>query len=405
MARYRYKAKEKSGNIINSYIDADSKEDAIEQICQIGYYPISVEDESGNQKGRVLSSRVFIGSRLKKDITTFTRQLANLLKSGIPLLKSIRIISDQAESEYLRAMLDDIFVRVKDGKSFSSALKVHARIFDHFFTAMVQAGEENGTLPDALLTIVDHRKKQDEIASKIKGALVYPAFITLVGIGSVFFILTNVMPKLIKLITSMDMELPPMTKLLIDTSGFLQHYTVWILIALLALYLLYIRINRHRISKLAADRFRLQIPLFGTLLLQSEFVRFTRTIETSLNSGLQMLKSIELGISVLNNEVVKNALMQTYDGVKSGATMGTSMRKAAIFPQMMCSMIAVGEESGRLVGVLGQIAEEYEIKVSDTTKVIMTLIEPAIILVIGSIIGFIVMALLLPVFQMDILVK
>jgi len=405
MGRYRYKAKEKSGNIVDSYIEAGSKEDAIDQICQLGYYPVSVEDEHGTEKKRLLSTRSFTGGRVKKDITTFSRQLANLLKSGIPLLKSIRIISDQTESDYLKALLDDIFVKVKDGKDLSSALTNHPRIFDNFFTSMVQAGEENGTLPSALLTVVDHRRKQEEILSKIRGALAYPAFIAVVGAASVIFILTNVMPKLIDLITNMGMDLPTMTKVLIGTSEFFQNYFVWILILILLIAFISIRVHSNRVSHLAVDRFKLRLPLFGKLMLESEFVKFTRTMETSLNSGLQMLKSLELAISVLDNEVVKNALRESYEGVKNGASLGSSMKRSSIFPALMSSMVGVGEESGKLVDVLGQIAEEYETKVSETTKTIMTLVEPAIILVIGSIVGFIVMALLLPVFQMDILIK
>jgi len=213
------------------------------------------------------------------------------------------------------------------------------------------------------------------------------------------------MPKLIDLITNMGMDLPTMTKVLIGTSEFFQNYFVWILILILLIAFISIRVHSNRVSHLAVDRFKLRLPLFGKLMLESEFVKFTRTMETSLNSGLQMLKSLELAISVLDNEVVKNALRESYEGVKNGASLGSSMKRSSIFPALMSSMVGVGEESGKLVDVLGQIAEEYETKVSETTKTIMTLVEPAIILVIGSIVGFIVMALLLPVFQMDILIK
>lgn len=402
MPRFKYRAKDEKGAVIDSDIEAPSRDEAIEKICQLKYYPIHVEGVSSGP-GRAAQGG-FSGTPLRL-ATNFAAQLANISKSGIPLISGIKIISEQADNARFRSLLEGIYSKVKDGSSLSAALECYPGSFDAFFISMVKVGEDNGTLPEALLKISDYRKRQSQIRAKIKNALAYPVFLFIVGCFSVVFIITGVMPKLTVLIKNMGMELPRATRILIDITSFMQGNFLWVAFGFALVYLASFALSRSSASRYTLDAFKLRLPLFGKLILESEIVRFSQTLAASLKNGLQILKSLDLAISVLGNEVVKSRLRKCYEDVRNGSSLGGRIRKADVFPPVIGGMIAIGEESGKLTVILEQIAEEYEGRVDDTIKVLMTLIEPVIILLLGLVVGFIVMALLLPVFQMDIIAK
>ncbi|MDD5438959.1 MAG: type II secretion system F family protein [Candidatus Omnitrophica bacterium] len=407
MSEFKYRAKDRTGKIIAAVIQAQSEKEAIERICQAGQYPLSVDLVAGatgsTRAERPMSLMDMMNAR--KNVTDFTRQLANLLKSGIPILNALGIVIDQCESPYFRSVLQHVFGEIRDGKKFSEVLAKYPGLFDAFYISMVRVGEDNGTLPDVMARLIEYRRKYDEIRGKIKGALAYPALVACVGFATVLYIVTQVLPKFLTLIENTRMKLPPVTAGLLKVVTFLHTYFAVFAIGLGILYIALINLYRLPKSRLMIDRLLLRLPVCGRLILESEMVKFSRTLITSLESGLHILISLELACSVLSNRVLVAELERCVDDVRNGMSLGLRMKMAKVFPSMVAGMIAVGEESGRLTEMLGQIADDYEWRVNETIRAIMVLIEPAIILVLGAIVGFIVVALLLPLFQMDALAR
>jgi len=402
MPEFKYRAKDANGNVVNARIDAATREEAIEGICQQGFYPLAVEPVATGQRSKERSSVHFLDMlNSRKFVTSFTRQMASLMKSGIPILNGLSIIMDQSESAYFSGVLKNIFDEVRDGRKFSEVLVQYPRLFDPFYVSMVKVGEDNGTLPDVLTRLVEYRHKHDEISSKIRGALAYPSLVGAVGLGTVLYIVTQVLPKFLVLIQSARMKMPPITAALLNTISVCREYFPVIVISSGVIYLALTGIYRNPKTRPVVDRMLLGLPIFGKLALESEMVKFTRTLKTSLESGLQILVSLELACSVLSNKAIISELEKCICEVRNGMSLGLRMKMIKIIPPMASSMIAVGEESGRLTEMLAQVADDYEWRVNETVRMIMVLIEPVIILVLGAIVGFIVVALLLPLFQMD----
>jgi len=405
MPEFKYRAKGTTGNVVSSSVHAATREDAIEKICALGYYPLSVDDDYKADGPGGVGITFFDRISMKSSVTIFAQQLASLFKSGIPILKAVNIISDECGHKKFKTVLDGIFGDIRDGKSLAAALTRQPALFDKFFISMVHVGESNGTLPEVLLRLVKHMKKQDEIRSKIKGALIYPVLIGIVGFCAVFFIMTNVLPKIIVLIEGVGMTLPAITVLLIDTVRFFQKYSITMVIAVIIVCLLFLKMHKNQQNRLALDAFKLRLPVYGNLIMQSDLIRFARSLSASLESGLLLLTSLELSTGLVNNGVIKKELVHCYDAVKSGSSFGQMMKRSKVLPSMMSHMISVGEESGHITDTLDEIAEDYEWRMNETIRILLSLLEPMIILVLGGVVGFIVLALLLPIFNMDIMIK
>jgi len=402
MAEFSYKAKEDSGKIISSTINALSKEEAVEKLCQKGLYPILVEEVVRSVRRTDVKLSSLDGMTMRKHVTVFARQMANLLKSGISVLRGLALMSEEHTNARFRAILNNIYLDIKDGKSLSQAIGAYPVIFDAFFVSMVKVGEDNGTLPENFARLVNHRKRQDDIRGKIKSALIYPAIIAIVGFFSLLYVMTSVLPKLIGIIDQLNIQKPAATVMLIAIVNFLKQYAIFVLAGIFIVYMAIVGVYKSEKGRLVLDKFKLSIPVYGSLVLRSEIATFADTLRASLDSGLQILRSLELALSVLDNTEIKRELNRSYQDIKNGMTLGESLKKMYIIPPMTSGMVIVGEESGRLSVTLAQISEDYESQVNDSVRTLMTLIEPVIIIGLGILIGFIVIALLLPIFSMDI---
>ncbi|MFH1459967.1 MAG: type II secretion system F family protein [Candidatus Omnitrophota bacterium] len=407
MATYKYKAKKGPGKIINAQISAASREEAVERISQMGYMPVRIELAEGTE-GLAPANLGFLAERVgAKQITVFTRQLAVLLKSGVPILKGLKILSDQATNRYFQIVLGRIHNEVKDGKTLSSTLAVFPKIFPALYIALVKAGEESGTLEKALLRIAEYRQKQERIFSQIRTALTYPILMGIVGIGTIIFMLTFVMPRLLKIFTRLGQDLPLPTKIIIAFSNFLNNPWVW-LIALLIISFSIFLLNRKSLSSrelLLLGSFKLKMPIFGQMFLKAELACFSITLELLLASGIQLLKAIQTSIPTLNNEVIKQELVKGYKAIEQGESFGLVLDQSNVFPKFMVNLIKVGEESGNLDEALHELANTYEQETEEAIKIMTNLLEPIMILIMGAVVGFIIVSMLLPVFQLNIMVK
>lgn len=421
MAKYIYHAKKNTGETIQGKIEAVSKEEAIEKLSLMEILPVSIEEEVqtfdtqasynvSGQPDRAAEAKIPFftkqGGKIKsRQITVFSRQLASLLNSGVPILSAINIIAEQSEGLYLKEILKNICNAVKDGATFSSALSNYPRIFSALYVALVRSGEESGTLPVALLRIAEYRAKQEEIISRIRMSLAYPVLMAIVGVGTIVFMLTFVMPRLMGIFVNLGEKLPLPTRILISLSQGLRQWWFWIILAMAIIILLIRQQLKTQAGKIFFSLFSLHLPVFGKLILKAELSRFSRTLELLIKNGVSILRAIDVAIPVLENEIIKKQLKQSYQELEQGGFFGKSLKNSKIFPLFMSNLISVGEESGRLDEALAEIANSYEHDTDEAIKVMSSLIEPLMILGMGLIVGFIVVAMLLPVFEINIMAR
>lgn len=407
MGLYRYRAKKGPDKEIKSVIRAASKEEAVDRISKMGLLPVQVEEVVSKEipSGFALS---LLRKRVKqKQLTVFSRQLSILLKSGVPILKAISILTEQTSNYYFQTILSDIRSQIKDGKTLSSALSSHSNIFSVLYVSLVRAGEESGTLEIALMRIAKYRKKQEEVFSNIRTALTYPILMAMVGAGTIIFMLTFVMPRLLTIFTRLGQDLPLPTKILIKISNFLTQGWVWIALVMAVVFcvLIFKRVGVSKTGRLFFGYLKLRSPVFGNLLLKAELARFSRTLELLLASGIQLLSAIQKSIPILDNEVIREELKKGYNSIEQGESFGSTLDRGAIFPKFMVNLISVGEESGKIESALEELALTYETETDEAIKMMTNLLEPMMILIMGVIVGFIIVSMLLPVFQLNLVVK
>jgi type II secretory pathway component PulF len=401
MPIYRYKAKNGPVEEVESNIEAQSEKEAIEKISRMGYVPIHIEQDAHPAQAQAGIDQAK-GPRIRsRDITIFTRQLASLLKSGVPILRALSIIAEQLDKSYLKVVIYDIYRSVKEGTCFSAILAKYPAVFSSFYVAMINTGENSGALPEILFRIADYREKQEEMISRLRMALAYPILMLFVGLGTVIFMLTFVFPRLMGVYANIGQSLPLPTRILISISNFSRHWAGWLVLLGIILFFAVKRQLRTPAGKMVFSRLILRLPVIGPLILKAELARFARTLEQLLRSGLPILKAINITVPTLENEVVKSQLAQSHKSLEQGGSFCASLKNSRIIPSFMINLISVGEESGKIDDSLKEIAGAYEKDTEEALRVMNNLLEPVMILGMGLVVGFIVMAMLLPIFEMN----
>jgi len=335
------------------------------------------------------------------DINTFTRQLASLTKSRVQLVKALEILSRETQNAKLKKISADLRDEVQDGKQFSEALAKYPKYFSRVYINMIASGEKGGVLENILLRLVDFADKEEEIRSKVRAALAYPLLMLVMGALTVFVMLTFVMPKLIKLFSGMKQTLPLATRLLISISNFARDYWYWgiLLIGLLIFVFKKLHLLKEKIIPL--EKIKLRLPLLGRYILMREIARFCRTLGLLISNGIPIRDAIEACVPTLGNRALEQDLKILSKDVTSGMPVAKSLSKISFFPGFVVSLIGVGEEAGRLDEALLEVAASYERQLDEQIKVMSSLIEPLLILTIGLVVGFIVVSMLLPIFQIS----
>jgi len=400
MPSYIYKAKKDAANTITGQINAQNEEDALEIIHQLGLIPVSIEES--NAEG-VLFSDIREVRIKSKELYLFSKQLANLLKSSMSLLKALEVISGQTKNVYLSRVIGDISIGVKSGRSFSACLSDYPAIFSPLFVAMVRAGEEMGSLRQMLNSVADFLKAQEEFSSKVRSAMVYPVFMLTIGVLTVIFILTFVMPKLTIIFTDAGQNLPLPTKIVMGISHFLKTFGLAMFFLGAIVLVVFDRWRQTVQGSITIGQLLLNLPGVRNWVLKVDLARFTRTMYLLLESGLSIIRSIEMAIPTVHNPQLKVDLLFCVQNLTAGESLGQCLSRSALIPSMMTQLIMVGEESGSLQESLKDIAESYEADINETTKLITTVLEPVMILAVGAIVGLIVFAMLLPIFSMDLM--
>ena len=420
MPIFKYRAKETTGNTVEGTIEAQTQEEAIEKISDLGILPVKVEPStatavqetpkavgrpSPSSAPRVPLKRVSFGGVKSRDITAFGQQLASLIRAGVPILRAIGIVNESSENAHFKNLLNKIEEEVKNGASLSSALGRYPQFFPPLYLALVQAGEFSGTLDKTLTTVTVYRQRQEEIISRIRSAMAYPILMVVTGAGTIIFMLTFVMPRLMTIFSRMGESLPLPTKILIGISTVLQRGWLGLAIGAAAITLILLRGGKSKAQKKALSQFSLQLPVIGSLTLRAEVARFSRTLELLVKSGIPVLRAIEVAAPVVSNEILRIEIVRCLQDLKEGGSFGKSLRRSKRFPVFMTNLVSTGEESGKLDEALSEIANTYERETEEALRMMTSLLEPLMILVMGLVVGFIVISMLLPMFELNMAIK
>ncbi len=394
MPVYKYKAIASDGSTVEGVIDAESPKVVAERLRKEGKYLSALEAKESQ------SRKFFSRGVSTSELAVITRQFSTLISAGLPLEASISALVEQAEDSFLKEVFSGIKEKVTEGSSLAGALSEYRDVFSDLYINMVKAGEASGTLDIVLLRLADFLEKQAELKSKIKSALIYPAFMFLVGSGVLFFMMTYVIPRIAKIFEESDRALPFITRILIGISYFIsQNFVALLLLFLLGCFTTYRYVKTEK-GKRYLDRVVLKLPIFGKLASMVAISRFTRTLGTLVGGGIPLLSALEIGKNVIGNSVYTEALEKVKIDVAEGSGLSRPLREAGVFPPLVTRMIAVGEQTGEMEEMLNKIADIYDMQVDTTLSTLTSLLEPVMILLIGAIMGFIVFAVLLPIFDL-----
>lgn len=403
MARFVYTAKSKLKQNISGYIEAESEQDAINKITSKGYFPLSIKSEEVFYNER--PSSTFFRKISSSDIVLFTRQLASLVEAGVNILNSLDIINRQTSNKYLKIVLGDVINKIKDGRPLSESFSQEGSLFSNFYCSMIRTGEASGNLKGALNRLSGFLEKEQDFKNSLLSTLTYPLFVLVVGVLVVFVLLVFVIPALLTMFKDMGQILPLPTRILIGITDFLHNYG-WILVVLIigAIFLLH-RAYRNPQIRLWLDRFKLKMVLWGEIILKTEISRLMRSLSLLTSSGMPITPALEISASILENKVLISETEKFKEEIKNGASLSEIFENSKIFPEFVRHIVAIGEETGSLDKSLTSIANDYEQEIERTLKTFSRLLEPVIILVVGLVVGFIVLSMMLPIFEINFLVK
>lgn len=409
MPKFTYKAKKTPSELASGTIEAENIDNAIEKIIKLGYVPLDVAVETKEEKPKEKESRGFSFSFYKKiklaDLGVFTRQLFDLIDAGVPLLRALNVILNQTENPTLKDVVGKLYSFVKDGGTLSGAMAQHPSVFSRLYINMIGAGEAGGNLDTVLGRLAEFVDKDIETRSKVRSSLVYPGLIFSVGGLTIFILLTFVVPRLTVIFDDLSESLPLPTVILMSISSIFARFW-WAIILFICILVFYGKryLSSER-GKLWLDRLQLKVPVLGNFIKEVEIGRFARTLGTLLGSGVVIISALDSVWAVLENEVLRQEIKKASQEVAAGASLTIALRQCQYFPEAAINMIAVGEESGHLEQALEKLAGSFERQSDRSVKVVTSLIEPLMIVVVGAIVFFIVMAVVLPIFRMNQVIK
>jgi general secretion pathway protein F len=406
MGTFLYKARDRGRRMVEGSLAAETEQEALAKLGDLGYFPLSIEAEERGAPGQPRPQPLRRVTKVRRrDVTLLTRQAADLLASGLTLMRALDVLREQTEHARVQAVLTDVASQVREGRSFSDALAAFPRIFSPLYISLVRSGEVGGMLADVLARLADLSEKEEEVYGKVRAALAYPALILLVGMGTVAALLIFVIPKLVSLFQEVGQTLPLPTRMLIALSRWLASY--WWLLGLVAVggAVLAKRGTRSPAARLALDRAKLHLPVWGTLIRKVEIGRFARTLGTLLRHGVPILPAMQVVVQATGNELLRGELQRIGEQLRGGATLSQGMRRGHLFPTLVTHMVAVGEEAGALDRSLFKIADTYERETDRVIRFMTSLVEPLMILIVGAVVGFIVISMLLPIFEIDLMAR
>ena len=443
MPEFTFTARDTSGAETSGTVDADSRDEAIAIIEENGYRPSAINGQAVNgvvsradrgtshrrgksrgatrktsakrkptrakasksskakDKGSGLDMNISFGAKKvkPKELMVFTRQLATLVNAGLPLVRSLQVLNKQAKNPTLQKAIGEMGESIKSGSTFAESLTQHPKIFDKLYVNMVRAGELGGVLDKVLLSLSEFMEKLQKIKGKVVSAMVYPAVVLTMATLILIFLMIFIIPQFEKIFADVlgdDVELPWLTRMVIGVSEAMMNQWMLILGGIIGIIFLYKTYSKTKSGRYQIDKFKLKVPLFGSLIQKSGISRMTRTLGTLMDSGVPVLQALTIVRETSGNAILADAVNTVHDSVKEGENMAPPMESTKLFPPMVVSMVEVGEETGELPQMLARIADNYEEEVDNTVSSMTSIIEPVMIVGLAFIVGTIVIALFLP---------
>jgi type IV pilus assembly protein PilC len=396
MPQFKYEGRNIKGRRQTGTITSPSKRDAIIKLRQKGIKVLDIQEVPQT----LLNKEITFGNPVKlQDFVIYLRQFATLLRAGVSVVDSTRILASQTESKALKKALADIEEELRSGNPLSMAAAKHNRIFPPMFVNMVKAGEAGGNMDETLERLADHFEKVHRTRQKIVSALAYPVIVGIIAIGVVIFLLIAVVPTFVQMFADFHAELPAITKIVLKASEVMQVYWWLVVLAMIGLYLLFSILKKQKTTKYYIDYAMLRMPIFGKLLQKAVLARMSRTLSSLFSSSVPILQALAIVQNVVENEVIAKVIKESSESLERGQSLTEPLKKHWAFPPLVTQMIAIGEETGSLDTMLAKVADFYEAEVETATDRLKSLIEPIMIVFLAGIIGTIVTSIIVPMYE------
>lgn len=398
MPTFWYKAIGAENVTSEGTIVAGSRREALQRLIDDGRHPVDLHEHEAAEKGKT-GLRRFGKSSIR--IATFARQLATLSASGIPIIRGLNVLIDQSKDANARAILTDVRESVQSGTTFADALANHPKLFPKLMTSMVQVGEMGGTLDEQLIQLSDLYEKEEALRGEVKAALAYPMVVLFLGVALSGLLVTWIIPQFKTLFDSFGEALPLPTRIMLGTSDFIRDHGIGLAITMLILIVGTVMAFKRDDVRLVYDRIKLRVPALGTLMLNLEIARFTRLLGTLTQSGITIVNALDIVAPAVSNRAVAMIVRDMIVRIRTGESLAALMKENDLFPPLSVQMVAVGEETGLLDQMLLRVADAYDRETTASTKVMTSLLAPALIMLVACVVCFILISVLLPIFQLS----
>ena len=395
MPLFVWKGRTATGAAASGEIAASSQADVVAALRQKKIIPTSIKIKEEKKGIGLFGARVS-----RRALAVFTRQFATMLNAGLPLLSCLEILAKQTESQALRRVLGEVRTDVEGGLSLADALRRQPKVFDNLYVNMVESGETGGALDVILVRLANYLEKSAALVRKIRGAMIYPIIILSVAILAIAILLIFVIPIFARMFEGVGAELPPMTQLVVGMSNLLKVWAVPLLVVFIAVLTIVRRWHKTEAGAKTIDPIMLKLPVFGPLIRKQAIARLSRTLSTLLSSGVPIIDALEITAKSSGNWVIEDAILKARSSIKGGENIADPLSKTAVFPPMVTQMIAIGEASGGLDEMLAKVADFYDAEVDQAVENLTAALEPVIMVVLGGVVGFIVISMYLPIFQL-----
>ena len=408
---FAYKGVVGTGKAVSGVRDAESPKALRQVLRKDGVVVTSFELQKGGAQakrnnaaksglGKEVDLGGLIGGVKKAEVANFTRQMATLIRSGIPLAESLGALVEQVTNVRFKVPLSEVRAAVNEGSAFADALGKHPKIFDELFVSMVRAGELAGNLDEVLMRLADFLEGSQKLKSKVQSAMIYPVIMAVVGLGIMTLLMTAVVPQITSMFKQQGKTLPWNTRLLIGTSTFMGRYIVWLILGLIASIVLFVKWAKSKDGRPTWDNFVLHSPMIGKLSRTINVGRFARTLGTMLKSGVPMLRAMDTAKMIMTNIILQHAIDDAKKAVSEGESLANTLKKSGQFPPTMLHMVAVGERAGQLEQMLERVAETYESEVDTKLTRVTAMLEPLMLVFMGGAVAFIVFSILQPIMDL-----
>lgn len=400
MPAFAYKAKMLTGNITEGIIDANDQRTALDQLRKQKLVPLEINIASKSLVEIINEINPFKQGVGSKDLVLFSRQLSTLVSAGIPLVQGLTILEEQVENKVFKKVVHAVREDIEAGLSITDALKKHPKAFDELYCSMIRAGEVGGILDIILERLSSYLESAETLRGKVKSAMMYPTVVSLIAGLVTIFLIVFVIPTFKKIFEGFGAELPFLTQMMINLSDTLRNFWYLLILIPIGAVVGLKQYAKTEIGRKNIDEFVLKLPIFGIILKKVAVAKFTRTFGTLVKSGVPILQALETVAKTSGNKVIEISIMSAREAVKEGERIAVPLKKSNVFPPMVIQMIAIGEETGNLDAMLTKIADFYDQEVDAAVKGLTSMIEPIIIVVMGLVIGFIVISMFMPMFEM-----